>query len=126
MISCIFFFLAAICSAIMDNLSQHWFKSKFKKFNNQWWNPEISWKNKYINGDWKNGEKHIFIYKFIKIKYPIILTDAWHFFKFLMVFCIVLATTTYTPFLGFFIDVLLLGLVWILTFNIFYDKVLIK
>ena len=40
--------ISAISKAIQDKLQFHYHKSIFSKIKNQnWWNPELSWKNKW-------------------------------------------------------------------------------
>lgn len=127
MISFILISLAAICNSIMDILQFHYKKSIFIKFNPQWWNPAISWKNKYI--DWDNGvmiEKKIHIFNLFSIKYPIFLTDAWHLFKSSMIVLFGLGVVFYSPVINPFIDIIIIGLVWNLTFNVFYNKIFRK
>lgn len=141
MISLIFFALAAICNAVMDVVSFHYDESVFwkpwgnRKDNlwNQWWNANFSWKNKYILGDTHLGRKKLFW----KINYPVQLTDAWHFFKMMMIIFIALSAVTfekhYMPLFyavsnPLFIILLMCGygLAWNLTFNLFYNHLLIR
>jgi hypothetical protein len=73
------FFLSGFSEAIMDKLQFHYNNSIFKKFKNQlFWDPQISWKNKYKNGNPSDGEK-FFLSKTLFVG----LTDAWHLFKLL-------------------------------------------
>lgn len=119
MISLILVMLAAICNAVMDTISFHYIKSIFSKLNRQWWDPYVSWKNKYIDWDrGKRAEKTIW-----GIKYPTALTDAWHFFKSTMIVLMVLAIVLYTPFINPFIDFMIIGLGWNISFNLFYNKI---
>ncbi len=61
----------------MDTLQFHFSNSIFSKKTNQiFWNPEISWRNKYLWGDPKMGPKFIFSTTLL-----VSLTDAWHLFK---------------------------------------------
>jgi hypothetical protein len=72
--------ISGVCEAIMDTLNFHYHTSIFTKFNPQFWNPELSWKNKYVDGS-----------KIKKWAFKTVLvftTDAWHLFK-------VLHTTTF-------------------------------
>lgn len=70
-------FLAGFSEGIMDKLQFHFYKSIFKNFKKTiFWNPEISWKNKYKNNDPLNGPKFIFSTSLL-----VSLTDAWHLFK---------------------------------------------
>jgi len=76
-ISIILVGIAGYCEAIMDKLLFHYNNSSFKfKPNQHFWNPAISWVNKYKQ-DLKTprffGSTTLFVF----------MTDAWHFFKFL-------------------------------------------
>ena len=127
MISLLLVALAAICNAVMDVISFHYKQSIFTKYNPQWWNPAISWKNKYI--DWDNDvrmEKVIYIGNLFSIKYPTFLTDAWHFFKSLMIVLLGFAIVFYNPVVNIYVDIILVGLAWNLIFNVFYNKIFKK
>ena len=84
MISLLLVALAAACNAVMDVLSFHYKQSIFTKSNPQWWNPAISWKNKYISDTYSgvnvNIRRKLYFGSLLMIDYPIFLTDAWHFF----------------------------------------------
>jgi hypothetical protein len=67
--------LSGISKGIQDQLMFHWGKGWTSKLNPLFWNPAVSWKNKYKNGDPEQGEKFwgsttIFVG----------FTDAWHLF----------------------------------------------
>jgi hypothetical protein len=74
---------AGISEAIMDKIQFHYNKSLFsnKYFNQNFWNPSESWKNKWKE-DFKTekflGSSSIFVF----------LTDAWHLFKFFRNICL--------------------------------------
>lgn len=129
MLSIIFFILAAICNSICDTLVHHFGISVFCKLNAKWWWPDISWKNKYIGGDPGNPERKLFGV----FSWP--FSDGWHTFKSLMIVFICLSIVTFkSPFhfdfipywLELILDFLSYGLWWNATFNIFYNKILIK
>ena len=69
---------AGLSEAVMDTLQFHFSKSPFSKYNNQFWNPQLSWKNKYKLGN-----------PFFGAKFPgsttifVSFTDGWHSFKLL-------------------------------------------
>ncbi len=134
MISLLLVVLAAICNAVMDTISFHYKISIFTKFNPQWWNPAISWKNKYVDyskfaeytGKVSKLEKRIFILNLFSIKYPTFLTDAWHFFKSLMIVLLGFAIVLYVPVVNIYVDIILVGFAWNLTFNVFYNKIFKK
>lgn len=114
---------AAICNAIMDKLVHHYDKSIFAEMNPYFWNPNFSWRNKYVLGVPENGHRMIWIFK-----YPVAFTDAWHLFKSLMLVCLMAAVVCYS-YAGVWwavSDFLFLGGIWILTFNLFYNIILAK
>jgi|DEB0MinimDraft_10_1074344.scaffolds.fasta_scaffold00044_43 hypothetical protein len=57
MVSTILIALAAIFKAGNDKALFHYSKSIFKNFNPMFFNNDISWKNKWKNGDKEQGEK---------------------------------------------------------------------
>jgi len=131
--SFIFIILASICNAVMDTSVHHYSKSILSNFKNKlWWNGEISWKNKYVEGDPKKGRVK-WIFGFNK---PVQLTDAFHFFKMLMVIFICVSIITFDKncvlvngeymwykFMGL---LCIYGTFWNVPFSLFYKKVLIK
>lgn len=125
MISLLFISFAAICNAIMDVCSFHWHDSVFNRFDRKWWDSSISWKNKYINSDVKQGRRKILD---SHLNYPVQFTDAWHFFKMLMLIFIALAIITYEKPEDYLvvIDFILIGFIWNLTFSVYYKKILRK
>lgn len=75
--SIILIIVAGFAEAVMDKLQFHYDKSIFLRFANQrFWNPEISWVNKWKNGDPIYGEKFIGSSTIF-----VGVTDAWHLFK---------------------------------------------
>lgn len=63
----------------MDILQFHFHKSIFsRKKQKYYWDPTISWRNKYRNGDPLLGPKFLFSTTFL-----VGLTDGWHTFKLL-------------------------------------------
>lgn len=64
--------IAGAMNGAMDKLQFHYGKSIFPK-GSQYWDPKLSWRNKYKNGDVNQGPKFpgsttIFVW----------LTDGWH------------------------------------------------
>ena len=69
-------FVSGASSGLHETILHHYpqFKSKFPEANDQYWNPDISWKNKYANGNNADGPKFpgsttVFVFT----------TDAYHF-----------------------------------------------
>ena len=134
MISIILIFLAGIANAIMDTTQFHFEQSIFRKLNKQWWDGTVSWKNKYINRVVRCGKRKILNGLF---NYPVLLTDAFHLFKSLMIIFICLAVVFYTPisvkFIAFdhkicniLIDFVILRSSFGLGFVMFYNWILRK
>jgi len=138
MVSIVLIILAAICNAVMDKISHHYYRSVFSKrrFNRDWWNPEISWENKYekypvtniININkrkkWMGGI----------MNYPVQLTDAWHFFKMFQLVFILSAIPLFSSynlipnsyFINLLLNILLLGIIYNSTFSLFYKIIFDK
>ena len=130
-VSLIFWALAAICNAIMDACSHHFWTSVFQHLDQRWWNAEVSWKNKYVNFDPTLGHKKLFPNAkgiIAKINYPVQLTDAWHFFKTCMILLLVGSILSLNieikEWTSLLILILAYGIVWNLTFSLFYQKLL--
>ena len=70
----IFSILSGFCKAICD-LSE---EGKIKFRNTLFWLKDLSWRNKWKNGDKREGEK----FKFSSTIF-VLFTDAWHLFGFL-------------------------------------------
>lgn len=122
--------IAGIGKAIMDTLQFHFSTSVFKHLDkNYWWNPAISWKNKWKNHDPKQGEAFpgsstIFVF----------VTDAWHFFQFIFLRFFFACIILFMIYGG----LVIFGLMWVdwiiqyvglsvifgLTFTLFYSKIL--
>jgi hypothetical protein len=127
-LSFIFLILASTCNAIMDTSVHHYDSSIFTNYNMLWWDGDISWKNKYVDGDTEKGR----IKWFFGINKPVQLTDAFHFFKMLMIIfiCFSIVCGVFSSlehewyiFLLLFISY---GITWNVVFSRFYDKILIN
>ena len=112
--------LAALCNSVMDTITHHWWGSVFNspKYNEAFWNPD-SKKNPYV---------------IPHTKYKV---NAWHLLKSAMIvlfsisnICIYLFGTLTIQFFNIWITIGVLlvihGLLWNLTFNLFYNKILLK
>ena len=71
--------LSGFFEGLMDRIQFHYNGSLFSKLKNQvFWNPSISWKNKWKLGDPQKGPKF-----FMSTTLFVFITDAWHLFKFI-------------------------------------------
>lgn len=107
LISLLFIAIAAACNAVMDRTENEpaYHKSVFKHLDYNFWCKEFSWR----------VAAKIFGWKY----------DAWHVSKSFMVIFLLMAVGLYSPILGGVFDFLLFGIVWNLTFNVFYNKILV-
>jgi hypothetical protein len=121
MISLALFSVAAILNAFMDRVenSPAYNTSIFRNLQKSFWCKEFSWRRKYKGMNVENGRK-----KFLFI-YLDAVSDAWHIAKMLMIISICGAAVFYKPILGIW-DIGLLGIVWNVTFSLFYDKLFKK
>ena len=82
------FVVAGVANAVMDKVQFHFDKSMFRTFaNQQFWDPGVSWRNKWKNGNKEDGEKFwgsstVFVFT----------TDAWHLFKWIFTHSLFIGT----------------------------------
>lgn len=72
-------FVSGMLDGTVESISYHYdrgFKPRFKKANDQFWNPEKSWKNKYKNGDSRLGPKF-----YGSTTGLVFTTDAYHLLR---------------------------------------------
>lgn len=100
--------LAAFFKAVADTLSFHYDRSVFKWKDKRFWDPAISW-------------KYVGFIKFTKFR-----ADAWHLANSGMIICFCLAAVLHSPIHQWYIELPAAGILFNLTFNLFYNKVLIR
>lgn len=77
---------AGISMAVMDKLQFHYLRSDFSlSRNQQFWNPELSWVNKYKPGSMTEPKF------FLSTSWLVGFTDGWHLFK--MIFHVTFITS---------------------------------
>lgn len=132
--------LAGISNAIMDTIAHHWSKSIFNC--NHLKHPKLfhffhkeGWRWKY--NLWEPSEGRL-QWKVLGISFdaPVQFLDAWHFFKMIQLFCLFGAIVIFPinelvdMFPYRWMDLMFywaaLGTIYIQTFNIFYNQILIK
>ena len=92
------------------------------------WDGTISWKNKYIGGEPINGR----VKWFFGFNKPVQITDAFHFFKMLMIIFICLSITSVLmsdldlSLINYLIVFIGYGTCWNVVFSLFFDKILKK
>ena len=85
----------------------------------------VSWKNKYKNGDVKQGRKF-----YGSMTFLVFITDGWHLFKSLMLLCLVSAAVLYTPLLPGYnyllLEIFILHTWFGIIFELFFGTFFIK
>jgi len=79
--------LAGLADGTRDTLAFHYTSSIFPRGDGEYllgagesfWNPDISWRNKWKNGDPEQGERFLGSSTFLDWT-----TDGWHLFQFIM------------------------------------------
>lgn len=96
--------IAAFFNALMDTFENtpNFDRSIFKNLDKTFWCKDVSW----------NHAKRIF-------NYPV---DAWHLSKSAMVFCFCGAVILFRPHHDLLVHLLSLGVIWNISFWIFYIK----
>jgi hypothetical protein len=124
MLSYLLVILAALFNSVMDTLIHHHDTSIFKNYKTGFWADalETSWRNKYIDGDPTKGHKKLFWI----INVPDAFTDGWHLSKSFMIVALIAAVVLYKPLINVYVDFILLGCLWNLTFNLMYNYILRK
>lgn len=118
--------IAGISKAVMDKVQFHYHKCIFKldpvKYNQKFWDPTLSWENKYKEGSMTEP-------KFLgSTTYFVFMTDAWHLFQMIMLTCLFVGIAI-TAFYGgsliyMVIKVAILRAFFGLTFTLFFNKFL--
>jgi len=130
LIPILYYCFSGAMDAIMDTLKDHFSISVFKNLNPQFWNPSVSWKNKYIDGDPNKGHRKIKVLG-ITFNYPDALSDAWHISKILregfnilaIVSALIIPHVDFTIF-GALIFITVAGIFRNWSFNLFYNHLL--
>lgn len=122
MISFILMACAAITKAICDKLQFHFSTSIFSdsRFNENFWNPELSHKRKWKNGRKEDGEAFLFSSTLL-----VFLTDAWHLFQNIQWTLVALAIVKYEVIVrNHFIDFLILRIpIYMTIFHVFFTYI---
>lgn len=86
-------FAAGLFNGLCDALQFHYEKTGISK-DNTYWNPAISWKNKYKNCDPEQGPAFP-----LSTTALVFITDAWHLFKMLQMLAVKLVIALF--FMGY-------------------------
>lgn len=95
--------LAAICKALADTLDHHFDTSIFRGKPRRWWDPNVLHRRvPMIFG------------------YPL---DAWHIINSVQILSWLLLAVTWQSYNTWWIDVLAAGGIFVIVFNLFYNKI---
>jgi hypothetical protein len=113
--------VAGFSNAVMDVLNYRYHKSIFRHAKNQqWWNPQISWLNKWKNGDYNQGESF-----WGSSRWFVRFTDAWHFFQGLMFTSLFVVVIVYDVVFVWWLDYILMYALFTTVFSVCFNKLLI-
>lgn len=125
MISITLIVLAGICNAVMDSLQFRYINSVFTKLNDNFWDPRVSWNNKWkythIDNLYKKEEKFLGSSTVF-----VMFTDAWHLVKFIMLLLISASVVFYIPIWNWYIDISVMYCAFTITFELFYSKIFVN
>lgn len=105
--SALYIVIAAILNAFMDRIeNENFYESIFRDWPERFWYKRTSWRFAKTIFGWK--------------------LDAWHIAKSLMIISLLMAMVKYEGFYNWWVDVIMAGGLWVVTFNIFYNKIFKK
>lgn len=107
---------AAISKSIRDTLSYHFETSAFRYLNPKFWNPAISWKNKYKNYPEDQRAKFFGSKTFL-----VWVTDAWHLFDMLSYLFLAITFTIILPINMDIVTAIAYFIFYILLFFTFFE-----
>lgn len=130
--------ISAQMDAVMDTLWHHYEKSIFSDLNRMFWDPQISWRNKYRELRVSEGRVKWSVLG-IRFNKPVQISDAWHIAKTVKIICLMLAVTlayyaqvvpaiegNRDNLLVLLATVTVLGTIRNFTFSLFYDRILLN
>ena len=119
-ISVILVIVAGIAKAFMDTLQFHYYEMRWK-LNPQYWNPEISWQNKYT---WSKGKGKFF--EWLLCGPLVFITDGWHLMQFIFLNSIMIVPAIVQPWWNPIIVFFVIRIIFGVLFSLFYNLILIK
>lgn len=80
--------MAGMANGLMDDIQFHYSESVVSQWDEQFWNPEISWKNKYAIDDHGALIRPLKARFFGSTTFLVSITDGWHLLKFIFLLCL--------------------------------------
>jgi hypothetical protein len=106
MLTILFIAVAAIMKAAADTMTHHFSSSVFRWKDPRFWDPSVSW-------------MHAPLLRWTRYR-----LDAWHLANSLMVVCFAAAAVFHEAHLRWYWELLIAGVIYNVTFNRFYNKIL--
>jgi hypothetical protein len=104
----LFLILAGAFKAVADTLLHHYDISVFRRKDRKFWDPSISWRYAKI------------------LRWTSYKMDAWHLFNSAMIFCFCFAAVFHHSFTYWWIEFMAAGIIFNISFGLFYNKILKK
>lgn len=118
----IFQIIAFSAYSSMSTLQFHYYQSVFTNLNNQqFWNPLLSWNNKYKNRNKTNGPAFPFSTNLL-----IFVTDGYHLMQFIFENSLFLSFAIYNNNSAWYYNFLEIRIIYGLVFNTTFEWLLIK
>lgn len=117
-LSLIFILLSGMAKGFMDRINFHWNTMPFyfkTHPRNEFWNPKLSWRNKYKDRNPENGSRFLFSTNLL-----VFTTDGWHLAQWFMLLLIGLAVVVYTPIFYWIVDFVIIRLMFGIGFFLTY------
>lgn len=112
--------VAGIAKGFMDTLQFHYYEMRWK-LDPGYWNPEVSWQNKY---NWSKG-KGRFI-KWLLCGPLVFITDGWHLMQFFFLNSIMIVPAIVQPWWNPIIVFFIIRVIFGVLFSLFYNLILIR
>jgi len=128
-IALILIVFAGLSWAVMDTIKHHYYESVFKYIKNTFWYcwfHEQGWRGKYNFDSPEMGRKKwnllFFTPWILEVNKPVQITDAWHFFKMLVLFALLAVPFVHEPLTSqWYWDYLIYGTTFNLSFSLGYN-----
>lgn len=123
--------IAGIAKGFMDTLQFHYYEMRWK-LPAQYWNPEISWQNKYhMVRPWNQSDSYLMIYllKFTRWLFmnPLVfVTDGWHLMQFIFLNSVMMVPAIVQPWYHPLLTFLIIRVTFGILFTLFYNWILIR
>lgn len=123
--------IAGSAKGFMDTLQFHYYEMRWK-LPNQYWNPEVSWQNKYhVIRPWNQSDSYFKIYllkfgRWLFMNPLVFVTDGWHLMQFICLNATTMVPAILQPYYNPFLAFLVIRAIFGILFSLFYNYILIK